>query len=989
MKKIILHLLLVAFSSFNLYSQSEYWQQKVDTRINVLLNDSTHFLHGNIAISYQNNSPDRLDFIYMHLYPNAYRNVNTAFARQQLEARSTNFFFSEKWQRGYIDSLDFKVVSNGNTESAKIENTQNIDIIKLMLPHALAPGETITIKTPFRVKIPYVFSRMGHNDQSYQISQWFPKPAVYDASGWHPMPYLDQGEFYSEYGDYEVSITLPDNYIVMGTGNIQEATENEWLDRLSQVKVDSMYISQHKDKPKSSPNQKTITFRESNIHDFAWFADKNWVVRKDTVMQPDGSGIVTAYSAFYPKHYDAWKNSVNSIKKTIRGYGSKVGIYPYETVKVVEGSLKAGGGMEYPTVTVIEASNNANTVDKVIVHEVGHNWFYGILGSNERDYPWMDEGINSFYEGKFTGAGNRLQIFDKMDENNMAYTALGASRKLYPATMKSTMYPTINYGVDIYMKVPLYLNYLEAYLGVEEFDRNMHEYFRTWQFKHPQPLDFESLFKKNSTKDIQWFFDMMNSGEMVDLAIVNTQKTGNLTQVTIRNNNSFALPVHVYAESGGLIAAQQWTEPFVGEKVLTFDNIAEPARFYIAPSIPNGNLKRNSSERKTRLKPLVNVNFNEYKTIWYSPAIGYNYYDGFMAGLLLHNVTLPENKVRFYIAPMYGFKSGNVVGSGVINYTTHLKNKTIDNLDFYLYFKKFGYNRTFYEDRSNPSLDYFKIAPEMVINFTKPNLRSPASSSLSLKGYYIGEQQFIFDTIPGTEPKKGAYGSKYYGKITYRFVNNKVINPSNYTVEAQAGAAFVKLSAEGNWKFNYTVPKKAFHLRAYAGKFIKLTDSYFDYYRYRLSNTYTGSNDYLYDYTFGGRHEQHGFWSHQVGIREGGFKFATPLANNAPGTNDDYLIALNMKTDIPIKGVPIRLYCDVSKYGGPVDKEYSGFLYEAGVEVHLLDYITVHIPIFMSKEYKEYKKFNLGNNFFKAISFSHNLNSINWVRPTDIIYNLF
>ena len=157
MKKIILHLLLVAFSSFNLYSQSEYWQQKVDTRINVLLNDSTHFLHGNIAISYQNNSPDRLDFIYMHLYPNAYRNVNTAFAKQQLEARSTNFFFSEKWQRGYIDSLDFKVVSNGNTESAKIENTQNIDIIKLMLPHALAPGETITIKTPFRVKIPYVF----------------------------------------------------------------------------------------------------------------------------------------------------------------------------------------------------------------------------------------------------------------------------------------------------------------------------------------------------------------------------------------------------------------------------------------------------------------------------------------------------------------------------------------------------------------------------------------------------------------------------------------------------------------------------------------------------------------------------------------------------------------------------------------------------------------------------------------------------------------
>lgn len=989
MRKIILLLQFVAFCSIHLFAQSSYWQQKVDTRINVVLDDSTHFLYGNISLTYQNNSPDRLDFIYMHLYPNAYRNVNTAFSKQQLEARSTDFFFSEKWQRGYIDSLDFKVVSNGKAEAAVIENTQNIDIIKLILPHPLASGETITINTPFRVKIPYVFSRLGHNGQSYQISQWFPKPAVYDASGWHPMPYLDQGEFYSEYGDYEVRITLPENYIVMGTGNIQEVSENKWLDQLSRIKVDSIYIGQHKDTPKSSPNSKTITFKESKIHDFAWFADKNWIVRKDTVMQPDGSGMVTAYSAFYPKHYSAWKHSINSIKNTVRGYGSKVGIYPYETVKVVEGSLKAGGGMEYPTVTVIEASNNASTVDKVIVHEVGHNWFYGILGSNERDYPWMDEGINSFYEGKFSGESNRLKIFDKMDDNSMAYTALGASHRLYPATMKSEMYPTINYGVDIYMKVPLYLGYLESYLGVEEYDRIMHEYFRTWQFKHPQPADFEAIFKKNATKDITWFFDLMLSPEMVDIAVVTRHKAGNDTQVKLRNKNSFALPVLVNAIKDDKTISQQWANPFIGDTILTFAGIQENVKFDIDAAIPNGNLKQNSSEHKTKLKYFAGANFDNYNKLWLSPAIGYNYYDGFMAGLLLHNVTVPENKVRFYVAPMFGFKSHELVGTGVVNYTKFIDNKVINNLDFYLYFKKFGYTRTFYDNVDNQSLAYYKIAPEVVLNFNKPTYRSAVSSSLSLKGYFIGEQQFIYDTIPSQLPNKGAYQTKMYGKLTYKYANNKVINPSNYTLEAQAGAAFVKLSAEGNWKFNYTVPKKAFLLRAYLGKFIKLTDSYFDYYRYRLANTYTGSNDYLYDYTFGGRNEQQGFWSQQVGIREGGFKFATPLANNAPGTNDDYLIALNMKTDIPIKGVPIRLYCDVSKYGGPVDKEYSGFLYEAGVEVHLLDYITVHIPIFMSKEYKEYKKFNLGDNFFKTISFSHNLNSINWVRPTDIIYNFF
>jgi len=181
------------------FSQTSYWQQKVDVTIDVRLDDSLHFLHGDEKIVYANNSPDELTYIYFHLYPNAYKNVRTAFANQMVENGSVKFLYSDKYQRGYIDSLDFKVLYDEGQMSAKVEATKDVDIVKLILPKPLQSGGKITITTPFRVKIPHVFSRLGHVKQSYQITQWFPKPAVYDAGGWHQMPYLNQGEFYSDY----------------------------------------------------------------------------------------------------------------------------------------------------------------------------------------------------------------------------------------------------------------------------------------------------------------------------------------------------------------------------------------------------------------------------------------------------------------------------------------------------------------------------------------------------------------------------------------------------------------------------------------------------------------------------------------------------------------------------------------------------------------------------------------------------------------------
>ena len=214
--------------SNNLFSQQTYFQQEVNYKIDVKLNDQSHVLSAKEEIQYINNSDLSLNYIFFHLWPNAYKDHSTALAKQMLQHKKTSFYFSKPEERGYIDSLDFKV----NGRSVKWEFAKdNIDICKLILNEPLRSLDTILITTPFYVKIPDAkFSRLGHDGQAYFITQWYPKPAVFDNDGWHQMPYLDQGEFYSEFGSFDVKITLPENYLLSATGDrIDSEKEDDFL----------------------------------------------------------------------------------------------------------------------------------------------------------------------------------------------------------------------------------------------------------------------------------------------------------------------------------------------------------------------------------------------------------------------------------------------------------------------------------------------------------------------------------------------------------------------------------------------------------------------------------------------------------------------------------------------------------------------------------------------------------------------------------------
>jgi hypothetical protein len=307
------------------------WQQHVAYKIDVKLDDEQNLLIGNISMVYTNNSPNELKEIYMHLWPNAYSNRNTAFAKQHLENGKTDFYFAKPDEQGSIDSISFLV----DNEKINWKLTNDVDIALLNLNENLYPGKSIIISTPFYVYLPKVFSRMGHEKQLYCITQWFPKPAVYDVNGWNPIPYLDQGEFYSEFGSFDVSITIPKNYVVAATGNLQNEEEMNFLSNLNSKTPVEFDVP-----PISSNEFKTLRYLQDSVHDFAWFASKEFNVKKGEIALQNGKIIETW---LFAKNINAF--GVDYINEGVKYYSDHIGNYPYNLAQVVITPLEAGAGM--------------------------------------------------------------------------------------------------------------------------------------------------------------------------------------------------------------------------------------------------------------------------------------------------------------------------------------------------------------------------------------------------------------------------------------------------------------------------------------------------------------------------------------------------------------------------------------------------------------------------------------------------------------------
>ena len=992
----------------NVIAQRNYFQQEVNYQISVKLNDNNHSLTAFEKIKYINNSDQKLEFIYFHLWPNAYKNKKTALSKQFLNQNKTAFYFAKDSELGFIDSLNFKV----NNQSIKWEYDKlNPDICKLILNTALLPKDSIEISTPFFVKIPSAkFSRLGHSEQAYFITQWYPKPAVFDNEGWHPMPYLDQGEFYSEFGSFEVNITLPENYLLCATGNrVNAEAELDFLNSKiieSQEKLKNIIPSEtNMNFPVSALKFKTITFKQNQIHDFAWFADKRFLVLKGEVVLPISKKTIDTWAYFTPKNANKWVKSINYINAATLFYSNNVAEYPYQHITAVDGTIMAGGGMEYPNITVIGDVTTDLDLDVVIAHEIGHNWFYGILGSNERDHPFLDEGINSFYEmqyvrekypeKKLTEYINRDSSFKLLGLNKVPYWkekefAYLMSLKWHTdqsLDLTSEQFTVFNYGSIVYSKTPVVLDYLMSYLGKEKFDKAIKYYYEQFKFKHPSPKDFLNCMSLSSGFNLTDFdANLFKSTNHIDYKIkrVNKTKNGDFS-ITIKNKSNNILPFNLSGFKNNNLIDIKWIDGFKKTKTfyfppLDFDYFKIDG-FDQMPDINRKNNIVNAHGLFKKFKPLqlsfISHFENSTKTqIHYLPLLGANYYNGFMVGLGIHNYNFYQNRFDFAIAPMYAFNSKSLAGFTEFNFNCYkilgaqqisigLKTKSFA----YNYFNTKNLNQENNTSYQNLYLNYYKISPyiqielkkinptsliKQIINYTNNNLFIDSLNQESLTNYSLSGPL-----------KKTNYS--FVNQLNYNLNNIHAIHPFNLNLNLQHTSTLLKLSLTLNYNIKIN-QKNVINIRWFAGKFFAGNNSERNYYAFR-STGFNGNQDYLFENQFIARNETSGFGFSQLAEKDGNLKIWTPL-----GQSKQWLTAINLKSPKLLK-LPIKIFADIV-FCDQKELNRDSFLWDTGLNVSIIkDIIDIYIPLAFNNDIKSILEKN-NINFFNRIRFTLNIHKL-------------
>ncbi len=1003
MKNVIL--VLAVILSIGSYGQG-YFQQEVNYKIDVSLNDVDNTLSAFEEFEYTNNSGNAMDMIYVHLWPNGYKNTNTALGRQLYHMGDMSLHYADEDEKGWIDSLDFKV----NGEDVKWEyHPDYIDICIIHLNSVLKPGDKMTVTTPFKVKIPSGdISRLGHVGESYQITQWYPKPAVFDQNGWHEMPYLTQGEFYSEFGSFDVSITLPKNYVVGATGDLQTESEIAFLDERVASTKDKYENDGFKDTkkgggrsifPDSEEEKKTIRFTQNNVHDFAWFADKRFEVLKGEVKLPHSDRTVTTWAMFVPHHHKLWENSLEYLHDGTYYYSLWNGDYPYNNVTAVDGTISAGGGMEYPNVTVIGNASNELELEVVIVHEVGHNWFYGLLGSNEREHAWMDEGLNTLNEIRYieTKYPKNERLSDMMqgmaetvhlehlshrDMNDMSYSMTASYGIDQPIELPSDEYKQLNYGAIVYSKTGLVFTYLRDYLGDEEFDKGMRAYYDKWHYKHPQPKDLQNSLEESSGKDLSWLFDdIIPTTAQIDYKIVKVKKDENGTTVTIRNTGQIAVPVRVDALNYGKIRDSKWVEPTEnGTAEVHFDGTTYD-QFIIDEDQRMPEVHRNNNYWKEKgfhrverfqMEFLGGDNEPDKWNSWYTPILGGNKYDKFMVGFMFHNITMPKNKFEYTLAPMFSVGRKNLAGFGNLNYSW-VPRKNIKMITIGITGKTFGNGLGFTSDSTTTGRGaYYVTQPYVDFQIGKPDSRTFYKQELRLQGLTVLEGGDLYSN------------TTYGGFLRYKFKYAKgihefgaMVRTDYFTIAQKVGIVesesdLLNAQVELKYKINYWESKgKHIEIRAFLGQNLFYNGTQDARYGFALTGQ-NGTQDAMYEHYMMGRNEFNGLWANQRIDNHGGFKSTSNY-----GTSTSMIIGTNLIWELPY--LPFIAYGDFGMFD---DNGTMETVYDAGLGIKLGNIFAVYFPLYESDNLKN--SYPSDVKYGQKIRFTLNMSGLN---PTKIIQN--
>lgn len=521
------------FSGITLVSaaQPDRWQQKVKYMMNIDMNVKTNQFTGKQKLEYWNNSPDTLTKVFYHLYFNAFQPgsmmdvrsrrqgaVNGPGGRPDWDQRVKDRILNLKPDEiGYQKIISLKM--NGRPQSFKVLET----ILEVKLDKPILPKSKVVFDMAFEAQVPLQIRRSGRDNPTskvrYSMSQWYPKLAEYDYEGWHPTPYVGR-EFYGVWGDYEVNISIDKNYILGGTGYLQNANQIGYGYEGTGVKV-----------IRPAGDKLTWRFVAPNVHDFMWAADPEYIHKSRKV-----NDSVTFHLLYKPTNAKAeqWEKILDDAEKALPFIEKTFGVYPYKQYSFIHGG---DGGMEYPMATLLVGPG-------AWLHEWMHNWYHGLLGNNESLYGWMDEGFTSYAEDRVTAFLENNTGF-AYDGAYRGYVALAKSGKEEPLTTHADHY-NLNaaYGPAVYSKGEVFMEQLGYIVGAQVRDKILLEYYKQWRFKHPNANDFLRIAEKISDMKLDWYKEYwINTTRTIDYSIDSLWEEGGKTKVRIRKKDLMPMPI--------------------------------------------------------------------------------------------------------------------------------------------------------------------------------------------------------------------------------------------------------------------------------------------------------------------------------------------------------------------------------------------------------------------------------------------------------------
>ena len=557
--------------------------------IDVRLDHERRTLHGVESIRWRNISSRATNELQFHLYWNAWRDRDSTWLRERRDAGLVVPPRDDAWGSTQVvrlelrqpDGSTFALTPHMRFIAPDDGNAADRTVMTAPLPHEIAPFETADIVVEWRATIPRTFARTGYIGDYYFIGQWFPKLGVLEDGAWNTHQFHAPTEFYADYGSYDVRITLPREFVVGATGFEASRTNNE----------DG--TTMHR-------------YRAEDVHDFAWTASPRFIEATQTFMHPT-LPTVEMRLLLQPEHAGQEARHFAAAAATLTHYGEWFGAYPYDTITIVDPAYQSGsGGMEYPMLFTAGsrwlAPAAVTQPEAVTIHEGGHQWWYGLVASNEFEHAWMDEGLNTYSTARVLAeafspnylaqrylGGMVPWVFRDIEISRVDNDRLAGYRDNAEAEIQST--PSFRYWPATatfvsYNKTALWLHTLENLLGWPAMQKVMSTYFDRWKFRHPRPEDFFAVVNEVSGRDMTWFFDQTyRSSNTFDYGVQSLRTEGDRTVVVVRRYGEATFPVEIVTTfADGTEARERW-DGLDRWKAFTYEKrgralsaVADPAR---------------------------------------------------------------------------------------------------------------------------------------------------------------------------------------------------------------------------------------------------------------------------------------------------------------------------------------------------------------------------------------------------------------------------